>query len=321
LFFGSVAFLLVAFYEPPGRILVGPFGAIGVDSSTPEARPAPDAFGRSGGVTMLFSLPGDSVAFPLEVFGDPTALEYQWVRQADHGRVDSLRPLRGIAVRAPSEPGFYRLALTKGAATRVVPEMLLAVKVPFTEKTGSTLNGYRIGTYVSEQRNARSSDRPDGFIEVRSSDVDLPLSRHFRVSDFLTHDNQTVWPRYSAVSAHILDKVELVFARLDDWNGARVLAQYAVDVHSAFRTPLYNRAQSRARESRHQYGDAVDLSIDADGDGRINSRDLRLITAAVDTVEKYYPDLAGGLGVYSGINFRVPYVHIDARGTRVRWRG
>jgi hypothetical protein len=65
----------------------------------------------------------------------------------------------------------------------------------------------------------------------------------------------------------------------------------------------------------------VDLSIDADGDGRINSRDLRLITAAVDTVEKYYPDLAGGLGVYSGINFRVPYVHIDARGTRVRWRG
>jgi uncharacterized protein YcbK (DUF882 family) len=123
------------------------------------------------------------------------------------------------------------------------------------------------------------------------------------------------------VSSTILDKMELVIAQIENLREAGGLPPVAIDVRSAFRTPIYNRQHSHATDSRHQYGDAVDLSIDADGDGRINSRDIRLITAAVDSVEKHHPELTGGFGVYSGILYRVPYVHIDARGTRVRWRG
>ena len=320
-FFGTVALLFVQFYSPPSTLLTSPFGRARPDSGIPDARPAPDAYGKSGGVTMRFSLPGDTIQFPLEIFGDPTSLMYQWVRLGDMSLVDSLRPLRGAEVYVPMEPGFYRLALAKGAEARVLQDLTLAVKVPFSEKTGATLNGYKMGTYVSEQKGAQSRERPDGFVEVAAADLDLRLSRHFTVADFITHDNQQSWPRYSAVNPQILDKLELVIAQVELLRGGPVLAKLVVDVHSAFRTPLYNRQNSQARESRHQYGDAVDLSIDANGDGRVNSRDVKLITAAVDSVEKYHPELAGGLGIYSGTTHRNPYVHIDSRGTKVRWDG
>ncbi len=320
-FFGTVALVFLQFYSPPSSLLTGPFGRVNADTGIPSARPAPDAYGKSGGVTMRFSMPGDTIQFPLEIFGDPTSLMYQWVRFTDMSPVDSLRPLHGAEVHVPMEPGFYRLALAKGSEARVLQDLTLAVKVPFSEKTGTTLNGYKMGTYVSEQKGAESREQPDGFVEVAATDLDLPLSRHFRVADFITHDNQQSWPRYSAVSPLILDKLELVIAQVELLRGGPVLAQLVVDVHSAFRTPLYNRQNSRARESRHTYGDAVDLSIDANGDGRINSKDVKLISAAVDSVEKYHPELVGGLGIYSGINVRSPYVHIDSRGTKVRWDG
>jgi hypothetical protein len=323
MFFGVVAILFVLFYSPPASLLAGPFGRTPAPAGVPDARPAPDAYGKSGGVSMLFALPGDTVQFPLEIAGDPTAIRYQWVRLDDMSPVDSLLPLRGANVLAPGAPGFYKLALARGAEARVLQDITLAVKVPFDEKRGATLNGYRIGTYISEQKGARSSERPDGFVQVSLSDMDLPLSRHFTVADFVTHDNQSVWPRYSAVTPGILDKIELVVAEIEKLRlaapGKKGLAGLALDVHSAFRTPFHNRLRSEARESRHQYGDAVDFSVDADGDGRVNSRDLRMITAAVDSVEKRHPELVGGLGVYSGIQYRVPYVHIDARGIKVRW--
>ena len=76
--------------------------------------------------------------------------------------------------------------------------------------------------------------------------------------------------------------------------------------------------RSAARDSRHQLGDAIDLAVDANRDGRVNSKDAKLLTMAVDIVERTHPDLAGGMGIYSRSR---PFVHIDARGTKVRWRG
>jgi hypothetical protein len=38
-------------------------------------------------------------------------------------------------------------------------------------------------------------------------------------------------------------------------------------------------------------------------------------------VEQSHPELAGGLGIYVSARYRQPYVHIDTRGTRARWRG
>jgi uncharacterized protein YcbK (DUF882 family) len=120
----------------------------------------------------------------------------------------------------------------------------------------------------------------------------------------------------------VLDKLELVLdlisERLGDSGHVRIL----LNVHSGFRTPVYNRTVQRAaNDSRHQYGDAVDVAIDANGDGRLSVRDVKLVAKAVEEVEQLYPDLVGGMGLYTSRRYSHPYVHIDARGKRARWRG
>jgi uncharacterized protein YcbK (DUF882 family) len=282
-----------------------------------------NAFGSSREVHLRFALPGGDVEFPLEVSGDPSNLVYQWVAIRDSAIADAARPLNGAAFVAPTKPGFYHLAVVKGTEQHVIPDPTLAVMVPFSQKIGSTLNGYRIGTYLSERWQAY--DHPEGFVEVRAADVELKVSTHLKLGDFVTHDAQSdVWPKYVALNPRLLDKLELVLAKV----GGRVHLsaagepQVAFDVHSGFRTPTHNDGVwGAARDSRHQYGDAADIAVDADGDGRITLKDELLVAQAVDKVEEEHPDLIGGLGLYTSRQYRTPYVHIDARGRRSRWKG
>jgi uncharacterized protein YcbK (DUF882 family) len=220
-------------------------------------------------------------------------------------------------LNAPLRPGFYRLAVVNAGGRTIIDSLTLAVMVPFAEKQGSSLNGYKIGFYRGEKWGSEN-ERPRGFLEIGAPHADLQLSAHMRVSDFITHDEQTRWPRYAAVDVRLLDKLELVFDEIANWHGGQGRAPVEVDVHSGFRTPLYNRRVPRAAgDSRHQFGDAADIAIDANRDGRINSKDVRLIELAVEIVEKKHPDLVGGLGVYT--QGSASYAHIDARGTRARW--
>lgn len=267
-------------------------------------------------------MPGAPITYPLEVYVPPASLSYAWVPAADSGpvgraRIDAARRLGGPAMVAPAAAGFYRLALYADGVGHVVEGPILAVMVPFSAKLGSTLNGYRIGTYLAERFGGAT--RPRGFIEIEPHALDLHLTTHLRLADFVAHDGQETWPRYVALDGRLLDKIELVvgaIAQLRGGAGPRV----SVSVHSGFRTPLYNRRVDRAaRDSRHQYGDAVDITIDADGDGRITARDMRLVAAAVEEVEREHPDLVGGMGLYN--RGGASYVHIDARGRRARWRG
>jgi len=55
------------------------------------------------------------------------------------------------------------------------------------------------------------------------------------------------------------------------------------------------------------------------GDGRVDSRDARVIAAAAERVEQKNPQLVGGVGVYHATSAHGPFVHIDVRGTRARW--
>ena len=102
---------------------------------------------------------------------------------------------------------------------------------------------------------------------------------------------------------------------------------------SGFRTPEYNakgvgRRGGRAKDSRHQYGDAADVFVDNDGDGRmddlnhdgrVDTRDVRIIIGAVERVEARHPDLVGGAGLYRATRSHGPFAHVDVRGTRARW--
>jgi uncharacterized protein YcbK (DUF882 family) len=308
------------FYTPDRPLLRG---ALAEPVMVPGAAPARVAFGKSGEVRTRFALPGEPVEYPLEISGDRSGLSYQWVRSGAMLPADSVRPLLGETVTAPPEPGFYQLAVMRAGQREVVDGITLAVLVPFSAKVGSTLKGYRIGTYVAERLGdeARGST-PVGFVEVDQGDLQRPLSKHFRLADFVTRDEQQTWPKYVAVNPRLLDKLELVVAEIRRWHGDSADVELALDVHSGFRTPSYNRGVKRAaRDSRHQYGDAADVAIDADGDGRFTAADSRMVALAVEAVERDHPDLAGGLGLYTSRLNRRPYVHIDARGSRARWRG
>ena len=110
---------------------------------------------------------------------------------------------------------------------------------------------------------------PDGFIEVTPENADTHVSEHFRLRDFLTHDQANVWPKYLVLREALVDKLELVIA---ESGGAAAIRCSHMTVMSGFRTPQYNatggNTGGRDELSRHMYGDASDVFVDNDGDGR-----------------------------------------------------
>jgi hypothetical protein len=304
-----------------GETAPRPIGTYLTRVVVPHAEPSASAFGQSGEVKLAFALPAQKISYPLDVHGDPTSLQYAWIRNGDTALATAPRPLTGDRVLAPAKAGFYRFALMKSGQQRAIEGLTLAVLVPFEEKEGVMLRGYRIGTYIAERVSGRQAP-PVGFLEITPADVDIPITKHLRVGDFLNHDQQGVWPSYAAVNPKLLDKLELVIQEIARWHGDKAVADIEIDVHSGFRAPEHNkRIQRAARDSQHQYGDAADIAIDANGDGKITAIDSRMVGLAVEIVELKHPELVGGLGIYTTGHSSTNYVHIDVRGRRARWRG
>ncbi|HVT39157.1 MAG TPA: D-Ala-D-Ala carboxypeptidase family metallohydrolase [Gemmatimonadaceae bacterium] len=300
--------------HPPNDLLASPFERGSAPDSATSVTPLASAFGFSGEVQLQLRTPGERFDFPMRLSGPSEHMAYQWIRAQDSTPVLPLRTLVGTSVLAPERPGFYHLSLSRPDGPRIVDSVLLGVILPFSAKLGSSLNGYRIGNYRWEGSPSEAAP-PKGFIEVFPQDSALPVSAHLRLADFLSHDGQERWPRYLALDPRILDKVELVLRYLGSHDH-----EIPMDVHSGFRTPFYNlRVPRAASDSRHQYGDAADLAIDADGDGRVSYLDGIAVAHAVDAVERDHPQLTGGLGIY-GSRGGAAYVHIDVRGARKRWR-
>ena len=224
------------------------------------------------------------------------------------------------AIRSP--------AMHRVAANGTQTPFAFIVMRPFGEKRGESLQGYRLGRWPSERwMMGRKYWNPDGFIEVTPANGGLRLSDHFVLAEFLTHDQRDVWPKYVVLQEPLIDKLELVLADL----AAHGVNTDRVRVLSGFRAPYYNDivvAEGAARASRHQYGDAADIIIDADGDGRMDDlnhdgrldlNDTQVILRSVERVEKAYPELVGGLGLYHAMGAAGPFAHIDVRGTSARW--
>lgn len=220
-------------------------------------------------------------------------------------------------------PGVRTLAFPRDSST-----FAFVTLKPWAEKTGSYVNTYHVGRWPGERRNMPDNyENPIGFIEVTPENLDLQLSTHFTLRSFVTHDQPSVWPKYLVMREELLDKLELVLLTLE----AQGIPTRNVVVLSGFRTPQYNQRASfegAAWASRHQFGDAADLIIDADRNGRMDDlnrdgvvdfRDTDVINRAVEKVERQYPELVGGLGLYRAIGPSGPFAHIDVRGTRARW--
>lgn len=241
-------------------------------------------------------------------------------------RAITVAPLTGtLTYTARVLPGIEEVG---GAST--IGKFSMITMRSFRDKIAGSVGNYRIGFWPEEKGRARSEayENPEGFIEVTHENQDTRISEHFRLRDFLTHDQKDVWPKYLVLREPLLDKLELVIQDLE----AHGVPARTVEVLSGFRTPQYNvglgDASGRARDSRHQFGDAADIFIDSNrdgrmddlnGDGRVNISDTRVILAAVERVERAYPDLVGGLGLYHATGSHGPFAHIDVRGNRARW--
>ena len=239
----------------------------------------------------------------------------------------------------PTGAGVWNVALAIGNAIRPIADLSVITEEPFSAKSKGRIGLYYLGNWPAERSRGKVGSskappeayaNPAGFIQVTPQNEDTYVSAHFRLRDFLTHDQPNVWPKYIVLQLKLVDKLELI---LED------LAAHGVDVSgvkvmSGFRTPQYNQTggntQGRAALSRHMYGDAADIYIDSnhDGvmddlnhDGRITSDDSKVILAAEERVEAAHPELVGGGGIYPAGPGHGPFIHIDTRGYRARWSG
>jgi hypothetical protein len=226
-------------------------------------------------------------------------------------------------------PGAQMASASIQSASPATTKETVFTMRSFGQKVRAWLNGYRLGYWPQEKGRLRSEAyrNPDGFIEVTLDNEDTRVSEHFRLRDFVSHGQTEVWPKYVVLREPLLDKLELV---IEDLNDHGVNAE-GMRIRSGFRTPAHNQAvrgEGSARDSRHQFGDAADVYIDAvgngkesdlNGDGKVNFADVKLILDAVERVEARYPELVGGTGLYAYYGRSGPFVHIDVRGTRARW--
>ena len=301
-----------------------------LDSTAPTAAFITDAMmayfnplrGLSGKVYFTTRTPGSAVV-PLAPNGAKGVFE------PVAGGADAVSPV----FTAPEQPGMYKLAVQVDQATRALDNFNVVTLVPFSEKRAGHIGLYFLGTWPFEHGGTPKTPayaNPSGFIEVTPQNADMYVSEHFRLRDFLTKDQYNVWPKYILLNPKLLDKLELTIAELEAM-GHPVKRMH---IMSGFRTPEYNytggNTEGRANLSRHMYGDASDVFVDNDGngmmddlngDGRVDVNDADIILAAVDRVERKYPSLVGGVGVYSACCGHGPFTHIDVRGYRARWRG
>ncbi len=290
------ALLAVALLVAPAAVASGQGAVAGPD--TTERVATDTIFGRSGRLLARF-------------FAPPRSMEVEPI-----ARLFGKREQKNTST----------VAVTDSVSGR---QLSLITLLPFADKVNGRVGDYHLGRFPAEKRAPRSAayENPDGFIEVTLENKDTPVSEHFRLGDFLTHDQKNVWPKYLVLREALVDKLELVMVELQ----RRGIDAQRMRVTSGFRSPQYNQrgvGRGRARDSRHQYGDAADIVVDNNADnrlddlnrdGRVNSKDMRILAEAVESVERQYPELVGGLGLYRANSARGPFIHVDVRGQRARW--
>lgn len=232
-----------------------------------------------------------------------------------------LKPLLAGGEPEKAVTSWPKMTTPDGEAFTVVP------LVPFESAKDSGFSGYRVGMWPAMPTPNPRYTPPSGFIGVTPENQGTYVSTSFKMQDFLTHDQGNVWPKVLVLRPALLDKLELLSQELEHEGLSGKL-----HVMSGFRTPQYN-AQGvgkggRATHSRHMYGDAADVFVDADGngmmddlnkDGKVTVADALVLRSAAEKVEAQYPSLVGGLAAYPANSAHGPFVHVDARGFKARW--
>jgi hypothetical protein len=265
-------------------------------------------------------MPGETV--PLAIPGAASRRSSTPFRvTASAGTVE--RPGRTWRYRAPEMPGTATLTV-QNVASGARTQLHVFVLTLYDHKA-SSLDGYRIGRYQAKRRRGLSSyERPRGFVRVTKENKDLPVSPNFVLSQFLCKQTSTT-PQFALIDTRLIQVLEDVLAGVQ----AQGHDVETLHVMSAFRTPFYNRSiGNKTVYSRHLYGDAADIFVDADedswmddlnGDGRVTKADARVLAGIINDVAGKNGSFDGGLGTYGPASHRGPFVHLDLRGYKARW--
>lgn len=224
---------------------------------------------------------------------------------------------------APETPGLHPVTLTDDTGASV--QLQVFVLEPWSHE-GTRMAGYRIGRYEAEPRRGLDAyERPGGFIRVTEAMRTTQIAPNFQLEQFLSKQTRT-FPQFVLVDTALLQLLEAVLGEVRK----RGHSVPTLHVMSGFRTPHYNRRIGNTTTySRHLYGDAADIFVDANangrmddltGTGRVSRADAERLAAIVEAVKNANGDAyVGGLGVYGPAPHRGPFVHVDLRGYRARW--
>ncbi len=227
--------------------------------------------------------------------------------------------------RAPSQPGVAHITVKHKDFDEQV-RLTAFVMVPASEVKKGSLNGYSIGDYPEKPyKGLAAYEAPLGFVEVQPEHLDLWVSPHFQLRQFMCKQ-VSGWPKFLVLQTKLLLKLEYLLQLVNQ----KGYSCSTFAVLSGFRTPSYNRSIGNVKHSRHMWGGAADIFIDENndgmlddlnGDGRITVADAAVLYDLFDGQfgKNRLPNFVGGLGRYRKTSNHGPFVHVDVRGFRARW--
>jgi hypothetical protein len=292
--------------------------SVNVEAYSPQQVPFMVRFGEARNdyrVMAMFVLPGERV--PVSVENAAGAFDLQ-----SAGGLASEAGANTWTWSAPVKPGLYPVEIRERESGRSM-RLNVFVMVPYAALHRGAIDGYHIGSYPAPR--SEFYTRPRGFVQVTPELMDVEVSPHFRLGQFVCKQAGGP-PEYLVLRQPLLVKLEEVLAAVNDHG----IEAHGFGVLSAYRTPLYNAAiGNETTFSRHHYGDAADIYVDENGDGRMddlnhdgrsNLADARWLGAVVDdVVRRSAGDLTGGLGTYEPTGAHGAFVHMDVRGFEARW--
>jgi Peptidase M15 len=270
-----------------------------------------------------FVLPGTALTF--EAVGETPG---GYTLAAHEGAVTALGA-RQWRWTAPGAFGVYRLVFEAASGKERITLNVFAM-VPVSLIKDGYLNGYPIGDYPAKPLKGNPIYKPPaGFVEVTAKNQDMRVSPHFQLKQFICKEDTTAsFPKYVVLKERLLLKLEAILGRVNE------LGFHVDTLHvlSGYRTPYYNQSIGDGPYSMHQFGGAADIYVDhadkgrmddLNADGVIDIRDARFLYDEVEKMlgETPFRKLQGGMGFYPATSAHPPFVHVDVRGTRVRWQG
>lgn len=227
---------------------------------------------------------------------------------------------------APDTPGVYPVTVRSDDGGTI--QLNAFVLTPHDHKK-RRLDGYRIGTYKAKAyKNLPNYRRPEGFIRLTPETRSVKVSPHFTLEQFRCKQGKASSnPQFLLLDERLLLKLEMILREVNE----KGFSVSTLHIMSGYRTPFYNRSiGNRTSYSRHLYGGAADIFVDADGNGRMDdlNGDGRTTKADAEVLadivrakakETWYRPMVGGMGVYGPAPHRGPFVHVDVRGYKARW--